>query len=513
MSEGLAPPPPLAWRPLLALAIVLLVAECAVLRQYGWFRDEFYYLACADHPAMGYVDEPPLSIWLLTAWRALFGESLAALRLLPALVGAVSVFLTGVLARSFGGGRGAQVLAALAALTAPTLLGTFHYVSMNSFDLLLWLLAFLAFARAIRTRMTRDWLVLGLVIGLGLLDKISVLWLLAGIGAGLLLSGHRRELARPGPWLAGGIALLVFSPYLVWEVAHRWPTLEFMRNATGRKMVTTGAVTFWAQQALSMNPGTLLVWLPGLAWLLFARAGRTWRPFGIAFVVAAIILMAGGRSRPSYLAPAYFALFAAGGVALESWLAGGRRAWARGAVAALMIAIGVLISPFALPFLPVERFIGYARAAGVGPRAEERLALGPLPQGYADMFGWTELTDEVARAWTSLTPEEREHAAIFGQNYGEAGAVAVLGRSRGLRPVLSGHNNYWLWGPPDREIRVLVIIGSNAHDNGEFFEHVVQVGTADNPYAMPYERHLPVWIGRGPRVDLRQAWGRLKLYI
>lgn len=506
-AEDTASVPPLAIVPLSLIALAMLGLLLACLTRYGWFRDEFYYLACADHPAAGYVDQPPLSIWVLGAWRALFGESLAALRVLPALLGAATVFLTGALARTFGGGRTAQAIAALTAALAPTVIGTFHYVSMNSFDLLLWLLAFHAWTRVVRSGATRDWLVLGVVLGFGLLNKISVLWLLAGLGAGLVLGRERAMLRTRGPWVAALAAAALFTPHVAWQAAHGWPTLEFMRNATGHKMATVGPLAFWSRQLDAMNPGSLLVWLPGLVWLFAARDGRRWRAPGIAFVVVALILMSGGRSRASYLAPAYFALFAAGGVALERLR--GRAAAFRWAAVALVIAIGGMGVPFTAPILPVDRFIAWSRALDEAPGTEERHAMGPLQQQYADMFGWPGLTDVVARAWASLTPEERAHAAIFGQNYGEAGAVLVLGRSRGLRPVLSGHNNFWLW-PPAGDVRTLVIIGGDETDNREFFARLDKAGETDHPYAMPYERHMIVWIGREPKRDLREAWPLLK---
>jgi 4-amino-4-deoxy-L-arabinose transferase-like glycosyltransferase len=513
-SQASAPDsaPALAVVPLTVVALAFLALLLVCLTQYGWFRDEFYYLACADHLATGYVDHPPLSIWALAAWRALFGESLATLRLLPALLGAATVFFTGALARPLGGGRGAQMLAALAACTAPVLIGTFHYVSMNSFDLLLWLLAFHAWVRVVRTGTTGAWLALGIVLGLGVLNKLSVLWLVAGLGAGLLLGRERRMLRTRGPWLAALSMIVLSAPYVAWQLANDWPTVEFMRNATGRKMTDTSLLQFWLRQVLAMNPATVLVWLPGLAWLLVARDGRRWRALGVAYLVVVLIILSGGRSRASYLAPAYLALFAAGAVALERALRG-RAALLRHAVAGLVVVSGAVAAPLAAPVLPVERFIAYSRALGMAPSTDERHAMGPLPQHYADMYGWQELTDVVARAWTRLSPEERAHAAIFGQNYGEAGAIHVLGRSRGLAPVISGHNNFWLWGPPAQDIRVLVIIGGDEEDNRRYFGSLERVGEADHPYAMPYERHMPVWIGRDPKIDLRQAWVAIREFI
>jgi hypothetical protein len=499
---------PFAWLPVMIVMVAFGLLEIAVAGRYGWFRDEFYYLACADHLAAGYVDQPPLSIWALAGWRAVFGESLVALRLLPAALGMLTIALTAGLARQLGGGRVAQLVAAVAALTAPVLLGTFHVVSMNSFDLLLWLVAFRLLVRALETDALGDWLWLGVVLGLGLLNKISVLWLIAGIGIGVAMT-RRQALARRGPWLALLLAVALFSPYLVWEIRNHWPTLEFMRNATGQKMAATAALAFWQNQLLVMNPANVLVWLPGLAWLLFDRDGRRWRALAIAYLVVAAILMIGGRSRASYLSPAYLPLFAAGGVALERSLASGWGEWMRGAAFTLIVAMGAVIAPLAVPVLPVERLIAYQQRLGMAPSTEEHHRMGPLSQHYADMFGWPELVDVVAKAWATLTPEERTHAAIFGQNYGEAGAVLVLGRSLGLHPVLSGHNNFWLW-PPTREITTIVIIGGDEADNREFFARLDKFGEADHPYAMPYERHMPVWIGREPKRDLRTAWPQLK---
>jgi hypothetical protein len=364
--------------------------------------------------------------------------------------------------------------------------------------------------RVIRTGTTRDWIGLGAFVGIGLLNKISVLWLLAGLGVGLLLGRERGMLKTRGPWLAAVIAAALFAPHVAWQMANGWPTLEFMRNATGQKMVATPPAQFWVKQLLVMNPANVLVWLPGLWWLVFARDARRWRTLAIVFVVVALILMAGGRSRASYLSPAYLALFAAGGVALERGLRG-RAAALRWTIAALVVGMGAMLAPFAAPVLPVERFIAYAAALGQAPGTEERHAMGPLPQQYADMYGWPELTDVVAHAWATLTPEERGHAAIFGQNYGEAGAVLVLGRSRGLEPVLSTHNNFWLW-PPKHEISTVVIIGGDEADNRRFFARLDRFGEADHPYAMPYERHLTVWIGREPTLDLLKAWPSLKHY-
>lgn len=510
MTEVPPSPPALDRRGLALLALLFLALELSVIRQYGWFRDEFYYVVCADHPAAGYVDQPPLSLWILAAWKALFGESLAAIRLLPALVGAACVFLTGEFARALGGDRWAQRLAALAALVAPVYLSIHHVYSMNSFDILLWLLA-MRFVLAALERPER-WPLAGLVLGLGLLNKLSVLWLAAGLVLGLAVSPARRVWLTRGPWIAAALALALALPFAVWQAQHDWPMVEFMRNATGGKMKAVPWHAFVLEQVKIMNPLAAPLWLLGLGWALRSRAGRRAMPLAVAFLVVAAILMLGGRSRGNYLVPAYPPILAAGAVALAPLL----RARGRLVHAApfALLALGALpLLPLALPVLPVERYIAYARALGQAPSTDERKEVGPLPQHYADMHGWQELTDLVARAWATLTPAERARAAIFGQNYGEAGAVTVLGRRHGLPRAMSGHNNFWWWGVPENaDGSVLVIIGGDAEDHLESFAQVTAVDTLHAPYAMPYERGLTVWVARGLRRPLAEAWAGTRHY-
>lgn len=494
-----------------ALAAVILHLTC--LTQYGWFRDELYYMASTRHLAWGYVEHPPLSIAILTLVRAVFGESLAAVRIVAALFGALTVFLTGRLTRAAGGGAFAESLACLGATLAPVYLAIGHFYSMNAIEMALWPAASLLLLRALRKGRALDWAILGCSLGLGLLNKISVSWLGIGIAVGLLLTPHRRVLRTPGPWLAAGIASVIFLPHALWQAANHYPTLEFIHNATARKMVPVSPADFFRGQVLTMGPGNALVWMAGLLFALFARRGRPWQLFAWVWLVVCVLLLVNGRSRANYLSPAYPALFAAGGVAWERWLSGGFARWMRPALLAVVGVLGIIAAPFALPVLPVHSFIRYQESLGMTPHGEEREQLGPLPQQYADMFGWDEIAAMVARAWETLTPEERLHARVFGQNYGEAGAVDVLDHRLGLPPTLSGHNSYWLWGPEGWDGRVLVIIGGDPEDNAKWFDSIQQVGTVDSPFAMPYERGIGVSIGRGLKMPVAEAWPKLKNFI
>jgi len=253
----------------------------------------------------------------------------------------------------------------------------------------------------------------------------------------------------------------------------------------------------------------VLVYLPGLLYGLLSRTARPWRILGVLFLSVAALLIAAGSSRASYLAVAYPPLFALGGLAWERWTAG-RDRWVREPFLALVALLGLPMIPFALPVLPVDLYLKYQSALGQRPTTEERKQVGPLPQGYADMFGWPELVAEVEKAAARLTPEERAHAVVFGQNYGEASAVNVLGKRLGLPPAVSGHNNYALWGPGDWDGKAMIIIGGDPADNAQFFESVERVGVWSHPYAMPYERGLDISIGRGFRGSPAEVWARLR---
>ena len=281
-----------------------LLLHLATTSGYGYFRDEFYYLACAEHLAPGYVDHPPLSIVFLWVVRHLFGDSLPALRLLPAVLGAASVALVGLMARALGGGRWAVALAMTGALVAPEYLALNHFYSMNAFDIFFWALAAWLLIRLIGGANPRLWLLLGLVLGLGLANKISVLWLGAGLFVGLVATPQRRWLTTRWPWLCGTVSAALFAPYVFWQVRHDWPTLEFIHNATTEKMVGVAPLDFLVGQIKMMHPLTLPLWLGGLVFLFFHSEGRRYRLLGFIYLTVFFMLALSGSSRSGYLSPA-----------------------------------------------------------------------------------------------------------------------------------------------------------------------------------------------------------------
>ena len=489
-------------------ALIKVTLHLLTYKGFGFFSDEFYYIACSKRLAWGYVDHPPLSILLLRLDRWLFGDSLLSIRLLPALAGGATVFLTGLLARRLGAGRFAQLLAQVCVLVAPVYLGVCHIFSMNAFDLLFWLAAFYTLVLIFDGGSPKLWVAFGLVAGLGLENKITVLSLGFGLVVGLVLTRQRRHFLSGWFWLGGALAGLIFLPYVLWQIPNGWPTLEFMHNAALYKMVKLSFPAYFSGQIVQMHPFTFPVWLAGLGLLLFSKAYREYQALGWCYLaVLVLFVVTGGKTY--YLAPAYTMLFAFGALWMENAFSSKAL---RVALVTLIVVGGLVTLPAALPILPVEAHIRYSAALGLKPDAGgERHRVGRLSQYYASMFGWENLVREVARVYQSLPPEDRVKCGIFGMDYHQAGAIDFLGKKYGLPDASSGHNNYYLWGPRS-SLEVEIVINRGPDDLAQLFQEVSQEGFIhdETGYVQPSENDLAVFVVRKLRKPLQ--WSQVKHY-
>ncbi|MBK9334962.1 MAG: glycosyltransferase family 39 protein [Ignavibacteria bacterium] len=481
---------------------------------YGFFRDELYYIACSNRPDTGYVDQPPFSVLILYLNRLLFGDSLFALRLIPAVNSALTVFITCLMTVKLGGKTFAIILSALAVIFAPVYTAMNSFYSMNSFDILLWALAFYIIILIIqesKESKQRYWILLGIVLGIGLMNKIGFLWLGFGLLAGLLLSDKRKLLLTFKPYLAAGIALLIFTPYIIWNFQNDFAHIEFIRNATSEKYSGLDIMDFLTGQFLNMNPVSVIIWMSGLYFLLFDKEGKKFRILAVIYITAFLILIINGHSKAEYLSPAYTSLFAAGSVFIEKKTFV-RLRWIRYAVSIPLVVIGILITPLALPVLPVETFIQYSKAIGMTPASSEDKELSELPQFYADMHGWEEMSENISRVYQSLPPEDRPRTVIFGQNYGEAAAMEFFRDKYPLPKVISSHNNYWIWGPGEIEDPVIIIIGGNKEDHLNIFETVEEKVIHSAEYSMPYENNIPIFVAKNLKAPIGELWKKIKNY-
>jgi 4-amino-4-deoxy-L-arabinose transferase-like glycosyltransferase len=491
-----------------AIAAAKLLIHLYANRYYGYFVDELYYLACSRHLDWGYVDQPPLIA--LIAWfaRLLFGDSLSAIRFFPALAGTAEVALTALIARDLGGKLFAQALAAISILAAPALLLGDNLLTMNAFEPLFWMGCAYILIRIVKTGNQRLWIWFGILAGLGLENKYSMLIFGAGIVAGLLLTPQRRALSSPWLWIAGAIAFVIFLPNLLWNVQHHFPFLELQANIrrSGRD-VPLGFVAFFTQEILTLLPLSLPIWLAGL-WFFFTDLGKPFRALGWAWLFTAAVILK-MSPRVYYLYPAFPLLFAAGAVMWERWLRRPRLTWLKFAYPALMLAAAAVFAPLALPILPPATYIRYAEALHMQPPRIETHKLGPLPQLFADQFGWEEMTATIARVYNALPPAIRPQTAIFGQNYGQAGAIDLFGPKYGLPPAIGAHQTYFLWGPRTYTGESMIVMQGHQGDLERYYASVQKVATVSHPYSMPYE-HFDVFYCRGLKWPLKDIWPKVK---
>jgi hypothetical protein len=496
--------------PALAKLLVHLIGNA--IGGYGIFRDELYFLACGQHLAWGYVDQPPLIAAVAAFTRWLLGDSLFAIRFFPAVAGALVVYLTGRIARELGGGRFAGLLAQTGALIAPVFLAIHSILSMNVFEHLWWTLAVYLLVLLVNREEPRLWIAFGGVAGMGLLTKHSMGFFGVAVAAGLLLTRERRQFAQRWIWLGGEMALLLALPHVAWQVQNGFPMWELLRNGQLYKNTPFALGAFVSGVFLEMHPVNLLLAAGALWFLLLAEEGRRFRFLGMTVVVLIAMFIA-LKAKPYYVAPIYPLLLAAGGVAVGNGLARRAPAWSRAGLVVVMLTLGAMIAPLAMPALPVETFIRYQAWLGISGPANERHRRGALPQFFADMHGWQEIAQALARVWNTLTPEEKARAAIFCSNYGSAGAVDFYGRALGLPRAVSGHNSYFLWGPPQHTVEIVITFGESREGVEETFADVREAARFDHPYVMPYEKRHPIYIARQPKADLRAIWPRVKNYI
>jgi Dolichyl-phosphate-mannose-protein mannosyltransferase len=502
----------LAARGLLGLALAKIGIQCAGITRYGFFRDELYYMACGRHLAWGYIDQPPLIAVFAWFSHHVFGNSIVSIRVLPVLAGAAVVFLTGVLAWELGGGQFSQLFAAGAILLAPSYLAFDSFFSMNAFEPLFWMLCAWLAIRIMKGGSPKWWLAFGLVAGIGIENKHTMLVFGFALIAGLLLTGNQSILRSKWLWIGGLIALAIFMPNLLWEAHHGWPQIEVVRNAQLLKNEQIGPLAFLGQQVLFLNPLSLPIWLAGLFWCFMAPDEKRFRFLGWAYlIVLAIFIVGDGKSY--YPLPVYPVLFAAGAVAWER-VSSVSRQRQRKALVPLLAISGFIMLPWAVPILPLGTFLNYENFFPDFFRAQtERDATAKLPQLYADMLGWTTLAETVSRVYEALPADERAGCAIFAGNYGEAGAIDYYGPQLGLPPAVSGHNSYYDWGPRNYSGSCVILVGERSDQYKKLFGETNLVARSPNPHGMPIERDVPIYVCRKPVAPLAELWPHFRMII
>jgi 4-amino-4-deoxy-L-arabinose transferase-like glycosyltransferase len=477
------------------------------INKYGYHRDELYFLDCARHLDFGYVDHPPLTDAVIAATRWFLGDSLVAIRIPALLASTAVVVLVALMARQFGGGRFAQLLAGLSAILAPVYLVTSMMISVEGLNTLMWAVCLYLVLLISVDPTPKRWLLLGVALGTGLLAKYAIVFLGVGLAAGIAFTPAAKFLRSKWPWIAAGLAFLIFLPNLIWQWTHGWPFIEYARDIHSSMMEWIPLGLYLFSQVFYLNPAALPIWSGGLLYLLAGRDMKPFRLFGVAFVTILVLLIV-MKSKPYYPAPAYTILLAAGAAGAERLFSSARLKWLRPASVAALLIGGLPVLPYALPILPVEQFLAYSRVVHIESAfAFETGRRLKLPQYFTDMFGWDNQVEVVARVYQSLPPQERSKAIIYARNYGEAGAVNLFGRKYELPPAISGHFSYYYWGPGPADTEVVITLGRmSMEDLKKSFENVTLAATITHPYAIFYENDIPVYVCRRPRAPIYELW-------
>ncbi len=509
-----------------AFAVAKLLLQCALTLWtthlgYGYFRDEFYFLLCGRHLAAGYVDQGPTIALVARVGEVLFGDSVFAIRIFPAMAGAIAVGLTGLITCALGGQRAAQALAMFALLLTPVYIGTAGTLCIPCLEPMFWMGTVLCVILLQRKGNARFlWLTIGFLAGVGLLTKPSMLFFLVALLAGLLLTPERRLLRSPWLAIATLLTVALVLPFLLWEVRNGWPTWEFLRNGQiEHKTVVLGPLAFlWAQIA-QLNPVNALLWVPGLIACLRSRSLAGFRWLGFTYVLF-LALMFGLHAKDYYLAPIYPMLFAAGAVAWQARLADRRpaamhRLLGFPILTSVLALTGLLLLPLASPVLRPYAWARYTQTLHLVPSEPETFKASILPQFFADRFGWDQLTRIVTAGYRQLPPADREQVCVFASNYGEAASIEFLGKQLepSLPPVLSGHNTYWLWGMRGcRGDELIAVVSDSPADLARRWSSVTVLGTMSDPLAMSFE-HKHVYLLRYPKTPHPLSWSAEKNYL
>ncbi len=485
---------------LAGFALLKIIIHIPFLTKYGYHSDELYFIACGQHFSAGYVDHPPFVPWIAKLSIFLFGQSIFALRSFALIAGASAVFFTGLLVKRMGGGRFAQSMACVAMIIAPVFLRTGNMLAISSFEPLFWILGFYLLIRIIQEENPKLWMGVGLVAGIGLMNKHSMLFFAFGLVVGLALTPMRKYFRSPWLYAGGALAFLIFLPNLIWQATHGWATLSFMLNLNEGVMSGISVLQFLAGQILYLHPLNTVIWISGLIYF-FKKSGKRYRLLGWIWLIVFLLLVF-IKSKIYYLAPAYPALITGGCIALESRILSGGRKWLKPFSMSVLIIFGSSLVPVSLPVMDINTQERYINAISLNAFKNIHELTGDL----RSMFGWEERVKAVARVYHSLPEEERKRTIILANGYGNAGAVDLYGKKYGLPHASSLTLSYWLWGFPEGPVDIVIGMGFRKESLEKAFKKVDIAAVITLENVNTWDRKFTILLCREPVSSLERIW-------
>jgi hypothetical protein len=485
-------------RVVLLVAGLLFVELMAYAGRYGYHRDEMYFIVAGSHPAFGYPDQPPLVPLLAWLMNDIAPGSLYVLRLPSALAAAATVIVCGATAREAGGDRRAQSIAALVAAVSAISLATGHFVTTTTFDVLSTAVLGWLLVRALMRHDPRPLLWAGVVVGVGFEAKPQVAVVAVVAFVSLALVGPRWVLRSPRLYAGVAIAVVLATPYLIWQQRHGWPQLTVAGNIAGQ--AEGGRAGFIPFQLVMVSPLLVPVWVAGLVAAWRNPALRAVRVIPVLYGLLGVAYIL-GNGKAYYLASLYPTVIGLGAIPTAAWLSRGNRPQVRRRILVVAVALSAVVSAVvALPVLPESQLPGSAS-----------IALNP---DLGETVGWPQFIATVNTAWHDLPAATRAHAVIFTENYGEAGAIDVLGRGDGLPLAFSGHNGFSLWGQPTPAATTAIVLGFDSPQQvSGFFTGCRVVARISNPVKLDNDEYgEPVMRCSGLTAPWIQLWPRLRHY-
>lgn len=487
---------------IILLALVKLAVHFASNSNYGFHRDELLHLAVSEELRWGYMEFPPFIAVVAKLSHALFDYSVFGARLFPTIAGVCLLVVTCLTALELGGNRKAVTIAGVSVLAFLPFWRNHTLLQPVAFEQLFWVLGLYYFIRFINTRDKKYLLILGVVAGLGLMNKYTFLiWGLALVVA-MLFYDKGRLFKDRSLYIAGIIAALIITPNIIWQSMHHFPILIHHQRL---QEIQLSELKWWEFGVVQLwFPFTLIISLVGLYFLFFDQHGKQYKSIGVSFVTTFVVMWL-MRSKGYYFFAAYPLMFAAGAVAIEKYVVS--RAWIYYTTLGILVCSTIPFIPDLAPILPVESFVKWKK---LEPDTEGRYA---LTSDYADMFGWEEQVQLVDSVYRSLSDVERGKCMIWAENYGEAGAIRVIGESYDLPDPVCVHGSFWLLGPGNKTVEVCISIGNEEESVNRVFEDCQLVKMIRHLYAIDEEHNIPLYLCRKPKVDLREKWPELEKYV
>lgn len=492
----------------IAMGVLAFCLHALFAGRYDVFRDELYFIVCGRHPAFGYADQPPVVPLLSAAFYAM-GHSVWMLRLPATLATGVLGWLSVRFARRLGADGFTAAGAGLCVTIAPMLMGIVAVFNTTSFDPLAWTLIAYLLLKATRDQDMSALLWCGLVIGLDFETKYALVFWAASLGVGLAATPQRKIFLDKTLWIGAAIAIVIGAPSLIWQATHGWPFLE-LAAAAREKNTDTPPLKFVINQVLIMNPLLAPVWITGIVAPFVVEKLKPVRFVAIAFIVSLVLVLV-THGKDYYIAATYPVMFITGTTAIGHWVKGMKGRSAIAVWGVLATALSAVAAPMALPVLSIDGLKAYIAHSPLKPQQQEKSFKGTLlPQEFADQLGWHDYTNQVGAAWQKIPAAERARTSIKVENYGEAAALDVYGAPYGLPPALSGHNQYYLWGPRGQRPVNLLVVQNNPNRLKPYCQNAVILGETYSPDAMAYENGKTIAWCQGLKVDILKLWPELK---